>query len=92
MRIIILLIKYEEKIEKHQKPEGGVSTGQSWCLKIPLDRYRNISFFFTYFVEIPLIAKIAFKVWKIGIFAIFVQFLLSGFKQNSINKKVKVTV
>ena len=62
MRIIILLIKYEEKIEKHQKPEGGVSTGQSWCLKIPLDRYRNISFFFTYFVEIPLIAKIAFKV------------------------------
>ena len=51
MRIIFLVEKNEEKNKKkRQKTEGGVSTSQNWCLKIPLDQK---CLFFTYFVEIP---------------------------------------
>ena len=50
-----------KKIEKREKKtEGGLSTGQKLCLKIPLDKYRDIWFF----LHILLIAKNAFKVRK----------------------------
>ena len=82
----------KKKLKNTKNPKGVFPQVRVGVSKFLLIDTEILVFFFTYFVEIPLIAKIAFKVWKIGIFAIFVQFLLSGFKQNSINKKVKVTV
>ena len=67
MRIIFSRKKLRKKWFKRTKPEGGVCTGQSWFLKIPLNNSNDICFI-DILCKHPLIAN--------NFFLLFFQFVL----------------